>query len=167
MSSRANSYIGREFGHYQIKSVVACGSFGSVYLAQDLHLQRAVAIKIWDEAHTISAENREQFLQEARLLEKLKHPHIVPIYDLGIDDGLPYLVTEYAPSGSLQDLLKRRSPIPLQVKEAIDILAQIGNALYHAHQQSIIHRDLKPAVRKTINWFMRTSADPKCGTLSS
>src|SRR5260221_7910128 len=144
MSNRPDSCIGRYFGTYRITEEIACGSFGSVYKAQDVHLQRTVAIKILDEAHTTSTENREHFLQEARLLERLKHPHIVPIYDFGIDDGLPYVVTEYAPGGSLQDLLKRGSQRPLRVEDAIRILSQIGNALYYAHQQNIIHRDLKP-----------------------
>ena len=145
MSNRADSYIGRYVGTYRITREIACGSFGCVYMAQHTYLPRTAAIKILHEAHITSTENREHFLQEARFLERLKHPHIVPIYDFGMDDGLPYLVTEYAPGGSLQDLLKRESRTPLQVKEAVTILSQIGNALDYAHQQNIIHHDLKPA----------------------
>ncbi len=84
------------------------------------------------------------FLSEAKLLERLKHPLIIPIYEFGIDDGLPYLVLEYASGGSLRDLLNSWSRQPLPVAEAVLILSQIGDALYYTHQQGVIHHDLKP-----------------------
>ncbi|HLX57592.1 MAG TPA: serine/threonine-protein kinase [Ktedonobacteraceae bacterium] len=104
---------------------------------------RTVAIKI---LHTYldSTEERNRFLQEARLLERMKHPHILHIFDVGIDNGIPYLVAEYAPNGSLRDLIKRYSPNVLPIETSLSILSQIGQALEYAHRQNIIHRDLKP-----------------------
>lgn len=144
MRSR-DPYIGRIFNGYQIKSRIACGSFGCVYLAQHILLLRYAAIKLMHTAYLHSSREQKRFLQEARFLEVLKHPHILDIYDAGVDNGLPFLVTEYAAGGSLRDLLKRWSPHPLPVNNAISILSQIGYALHYAHQQNILHHDLKPA----------------------
>lgn len=144
MASR-NPYIGRYFGNYQITAEINCGSFGCVYRAQHAFLLRVAAIKVLHAARLHSRDARDKFIQEAQLLEKLKHPHILPIYEFGIDDGLPYLVTEYASGGSLRDLLRHRSFQPLPLGDAISITSQIGDALYYAHQQGIIHHDLKPA----------------------
>jgi tetratricopeptide (TPR) repeat protein/tRNA A-37 threonylcarbamoyl transferase component Bud32 len=91
-----------------------------------------------------SQKERDNFLQEAQLLEMLKHPNILPIHDVGIDDGIPYFVVEYAPNGSLRDRLQDHHLHPLPVDEALMILTQVGQGLSHAHQQNIIHRDLKP-----------------------
>ena len=144
MASR-NPYIGSYFGNYRITSEINCGSFGCVYRAQHAFLPRVAAIKLLHATRLQSQEAHEKFLQEAQLLEKLKHPHILPIYEFGVNNGLPYLVTEYASGGSLRDLLRRRSSLPLPLEEAIFIISQIGNALYYAHRRRIIHHDLKPA----------------------
>jgi serine/threonine protein kinase len=92
-----------------------------------------------------STQERDKFLQEAQLLEKLKHPHILPIIDVGIHDDIPYIITEYAAQGSLQERLQLQQNRPLPLQEAQTIVLQIGQALHFAHQQQIIHRDLKPA----------------------
>jgi serine/threonine protein kinase len=139
-----NSYIGSCFGNYQITDEIDCGSFGCVYRAQHAFLSRVAAVKLLHAARLLSRGAHDKFLQEAQLLEKLKHPHILSIYDFGIVDGLPYIVTEYASGGSLRDLIRRRAPQPLPLGEAISILSQVGDALYYAHQQGIIHHDLKP-----------------------
>lgn len=138
------SYIGKQIGSYRIIAQLDSGGFGSVYLAQHIFLSRMVAIKLLHMMHLGSFEARESFLQEARLLEALKHPHILPILDINVYSGFPYLVTEYAPNGSLRDLLKRYAPHPLPFTDALTILRQVGQALTYAHHQQIIHRDLKP-----------------------
>lgn len=139
------TYIGKQIGNYQIISEIARGSFGSVYLAQHIFLtDRNVAIKLLHTTHLNSKEESGRFLQEARFLETLKHPYILPILDVGIYERLPYLVTEYAPNGSLRDLIDRYHPQAMPQAEALTILSQVGQALHHAHQQHIIHRDLKP-----------------------
>src|SRR5260370_12769552 len=145
LMARENSYIGKQIGNYRIIEELASGSFGRVYKGVHIFLsKRVVAIKVLQRMYLGSQKEREGFLQEAQFLELLKHPHILPIYDVGIDDGIPYFVAEYAPKGSLRDLLQQRYPHPLLTDEAVSILTQIGQALQHAHQQNIIHRDLKP-----------------------
>src|SRR5579875_2902348 len=134
-----------EIGNYRIVREIDSGAFGRVYLAQHLLLKnRTVAIKLLHTTRLSSPEERENFLREAQFLEVLKHPYILPILDVGIHEGFPYLVAEYAPNGSLRDRIKRYAPHPLPVQETLTILTQIGQALYYAHQQHIIHRDIKP-----------------------
>jgi serine/threonine protein kinase len=142
----SDSYLGKVIGNYRIVAELGSGSFGVVYRGEHNFLPNRVgAIKLMHAAHLDSWQDRESFLLEARLLEMLKHPHILPILDVGIHEGFPYLVTEYAPNGSLRDRLQQIYPWMLPIKESIKILSQIGEALNHAHQQNIIHRDLKPA----------------------
>lgn len=141
-----NNYIGKALGNYRIVAQVGGGAFGNVYRAEHIHLQnRVVAIKIMHMAHLDSDEDRERFIKEARLLEKLAHPHILPIFDVGHSEGFPYLVTTYAASGSLRDRLRRIYPQQLPMNETLRILSQIGEAISFAHQQNVIHRDVKPA----------------------
>ncbi len=138
------SIIGRYIGNYRIIAEIGCGGFARVYRGEHLLLkERTVAIKF---LHTYlrSPEEGDRFLQEARILEKLRHHHILLIYDVGIDQGFPYLVAEYAPNGSLRDRLNRAAHHPLPTEDVVSILSQIGQALHFAHQQHIIHRDLKP-----------------------
>ncbi len=140
-----NDYINKIFGSYRITAKIASGGFALVYQGQHIILtERKAAIKLLHAKHLDSLEKRESFIQEARLLETLKHPHILPIYDINIaSDGTPYLVVEYAPNGSLEDRIKLHRPLPLD--EVLTILAQVGQALEHAHRHNVIHRDLKPA----------------------
>src|SRR6266550_8718608 len=143
--SSENSFIGKSLGNYRITDEIGSGSFGNVFQGQHTILtERTVAIKQLH-SHLGSPEERDQFLEEARLLERLKHPHILYIFDAGIHEGFPYLVAEYAPGGSLRDHLNKYAPNSLPIEEALTILSQIGQALHYAHQQNVIHRDLKPA----------------------
>jgi serine/threonine protein kinase len=139
-----NPYIGRYFGNYQVIAEIDCGSFGCVYQAQHTFLPRVAAIKLLHVARLRSQEAHNAFLQEAQLLERLKHSNILQIYEFGLDDGLPYLVIEYASRGSLRDLLNSRTSQLLPLRDVISIIAQVGQALYYAHQQGVIHHDLKP-----------------------
>jgi len=143
-----NDYIGEQTGNYRLIEELDSGGFGDVYRCEHIHIpDRMVAVKF---LHTRlrSQEERAQFLQEARLLAKLKHNHILPFIDFGFSKEIkdaPYLMTEYAPGGSLRDRLKKhKPPRPLSEAEALSILSQVGQALHYAHQQNIIHRDLKP-----------------------
>ncbi len=136
--------IGRQIGNYRIMAEIGSGGFARVFRGEHLLLkERVVAIKF---LHTYlsSPEEGARFLQEAGMLETLRHHHILLIYDVGIDEGFPYLVAEYAPNGSLRDRLKQSAPHPLPTEEVIKILSQVGQALHFAHQHHIIHRDLKP-----------------------
>ena len=138
-------YLGREIGNYRIERRIASGSFGTVYLAQHLYLkERTVVIKMLHAVHLGSDEEKEQFLQEAQILETLKGlPNILPLLDFGIDDNVPYMITEYAQQGSLRMRMRQRGAL-LSQQEALTIIEQVGYGLQNAHNQGIIHRDLKP-----------------------
>ena len=135
--AKGNGYIGKQIGNYRVTAKIASGSYGTVYRAQHTILPRIVAIKVMHVTHLNSQRERDSFLKEARLLEKLKHPHILPVFDVGIEDDSPYMVAEYASKGSLRSLLKRYARRPVPLEEGLRVLAQIGEALQQAHQQGI------------------------------
>src|SRR5205823_4365122 len=100
-------YIDRCIGNYRIVALLGSGGFGSVYRGVHTILtDRTVAIKILH-TYLASMEECNRFLQEARLLEHMHHPYILHIFDVGIDNRVPYLVAEFASNGSLRDLIKR------------------------------------------------------------
>ncbi len=139
---------GEQIAGYRVLTRLGCGGFGCVYLGQHPRLiNRFVAIKVFT-GNVESEEEQARFLQEALLLDQLRHPHILPILDIGIEEdrlrgSLPYLITEYAPNGSLRDRLEA-IPGPLSPKEALPILSQVGKALQYAHEHDVVHCDLKP-----------------------
>ena len=139
-----NHYIGVQINNYTITKELASGGFGSVFLAQHNKLHRTIAIKLLLAAHLGSQQQQEQFMQEALLLDKVKHQYVLPILDVGVYTTIPYIMMEYASGGSLRDRLNRSPTQPLPPQETLTILSQVGQALQHAHQQGIIHRDIKP-----------------------
>ena len=140
-----DKYIGKQISNYHITKAIDSGTFGRVYQGVHLYLSnRIVAIKVMHRTYLGSPQQRENFLQEARFLEQLKHPHILPIYDVGVDEGFPYIVAEFAARGSLCNRLERYEPNLMPLDEALEILSQVGQALQYVHEQNIVHRDLKP-----------------------
>lgn len=112
--------IPQSFGKYRILEEIARGSFGRVYRGEDTSRHNhPVAIKVMHAAHLASPQERSTFLQEAQLLTMLRHPHIVPVLDVGIEEELPYLVMEYAANGSLHQRLQSLAPRPLPLQDAL------------------------------------------------
>lgn len=130
-------------GNYHLLELLGNGTYGQVFRATHRFLaKREVAVKIMRNMHWFDEQRQKRFLAEATILEKLQHPHILPILDAGIADGTPYLVTAYVSGGSLRQRLQDKSlssPIA-----ALRVLTQLASALQFAHDQQIIHRDLKP-----------------------
>ncbi len=139
------SYVGKQIGNNSVLKALGSGTYGQIYWGkQGVLTTQFVAIKILNTAYLDSHDKRDSFLLEAQFLRRLKHSHILPIIDAGLHEGLPFIVTEYAPHGSLRDLLNHQFTSPLPINETQAILSQIGQALSYAHQHNIIHRDLKP-----------------------
>src|SRR5215211_2598100 len=127
--------------HYRILEPIGAGGVGAVYKAYDNKLQRTVAIKLLPSEYVAQQDRRRRFFQEARAASALSHPHILTIYEVGEDDGRPYIAMEYVEGQTLRDKIKNNG---LQLKEALDIAIQIAAGLSRAHESGIIHRDLKP-----------------------
>lgn len=133
------------FGNYCAHEPLARGGFGQVYRGEHRYLsQRVVAIKVMHNAPLQTQQERDEFLREANLLELLKHPAILPILDVGIQENVPYLITEYASGGSLRQRLLARQGQLLPFDEVLAILNPVANALHFSHEHQVIHRDLKP-----------------------
>ncbi|HEY2941950.1 MAG TPA: serine/threonine-protein kinase, partial [Vicinamibacteria bacterium] len=126
---------GSRLGPYEIVSLLGAGGMGEVYKARDTRLDRIVAIKVLPPDVSGDPAQRRRFEREARTISKLSHPHICPLYDVGEQDGLSFLVMEYLEGESLADRLSR-GPLPLE--EALRYARQIAEALEEAHQHGIV-----------------------------
>ncbi len=138
--------IGRQFGSYRLVQILGHGAFGSVYLGKHFLLEHKppVAIKVLNTTLN-TQEEIDRFFQEAVLLDELTHPNILPIIDANLYEDFPFFVTEYAPGGSLRDVLDRLDGALMPLEDVMHLLNQIGLGLQHAHDLDIVHRDLKPA----------------------
>jgi serine/threonine protein kinase len=141
--------IGKTLGHYAILVKIGAGGMGEVYQARDTRLDRLVAIKVLPEGRASNRDAAERFDREARTIASLTHPNICTLFDVGVHDGLPFLVMELLDGDTLADLL-RTGPLP--GPDVLRIAAQIARALAAAHARNVVHRDLKPAnVKITVN----------------
>ncbi len=131
----------RVIGRYEVKSKIARGGMATVYHAYDPRFERDVAIKVLPEAFLHDPQFRVRFEREAKMIALLEHPAIVPVYDFGEHDGMPYIVMRYMSGGSLTERLK---PGPMSLAETAQMVFRLAPALDAAHARSIIHRDLKP-----------------------
>lgn len=134
--------LGR-LAHYEVKSVIGRGGFGSVFRAFDEKLHRVVAIKVLAPAFAANGAARNRFIREARAAAAVKNEHVVGIYDVQQDAQPPYLVMEMIDGVSLQDKIDKHGA--LGVKEILRIGMQIAEGLAAAHKQGLVHRDIKPA----------------------
>ena len=129
-------------GRYRLGDAIGTGGSGTVYLADDLSLGRQVAVKVLHSSLVGDEAFVERFRTEARLVASLADPHVVSIYDWGVD-GQAYLVTEYLGGGSLRSILS--SGRTLSPSQMLMVSLEACRALDHAHRQGIVHRDVKPA----------------------
>ncbi len=129
-------------GKFELTEVVGSGSFGNVYKARDVELGRTVAVKVPRTGYFTTPEAEARFLGEGRSAAKLKHPGIVPVYDIGHEGGMPYIVSEFIEGATTLDELIRTGPLPH--RQAARLTELVADALDYAHDRNIIHRDIKP-----------------------
>ncbi len=131
---------GQQLGNYQLTHVLGTGGFAEVYLGEHIHLNRQAAVKVL--TTMLNAEEIERFRAEARLIAGLTHPHIVQVLDFDVKEGVPFLVMQYAPGGTLR---KRFPPgSPARPATLLPFVQQVASALQYAHDHKLIHRDIKP-----------------------
>jgi serine/threonine protein kinase len=134
---------GQMLGPYRIINQVGRGGMATVYKAYQPSVDRYVAIKVLPSQLAESREFATRFQQEARIIAKLEHPHILPVFDYGESDGVTYFVMRYMDAGTLKEKMIEGRPLPLQ--EIDRLFTQLADALSYAHSRGVIHRDLKPA----------------------
>jgi serine/threonine protein kinase len=133
---------GQMLGAYRIINQVGQGGMATVYKAYQPSMDRNVAIKVLPRQLAESAEFAARFQQEARIIARLEHPHILPVFDFGETDGVTYFVMRYLEAGTLKTKMEAG---PLALNEIDRLFTQLAEALNYAHGHGIVHRDLKPA----------------------
>jgi serine/threonine protein kinase len=134
--------IGR-LGTYRVLKVLGAGGMGVVFQAEDPKLKRLVALKAMLPALAASGTNKDRFLREARAAAAIEHDHIIPIFQVDEDRGVPFIAMPFLRGESLEDRLKRERKLPLE--EALRIAKETAEGLGAAHERNMIHRDIKPA----------------------
>ena len=137
--------IGSQISHYRILSKIGKGGMGEVYLAEDLQLDRKVALKFLPEGQVPDETSRRRLLREANAAARLDHPFITKVYEVGQGDaapGIPFIAMELVEGETLRERLTRG---PLSTPDAVRVASEIADALEFARQRGIVHRDLKPA----------------------
>lgn len=142
-------------GNYDLISELGRGGMGVVYKAQDRRLGRLVALKVTLAGGHSGATERQRFQLEVEAGARLQHPNIVQVYEVGEEDGRPYMAMEFCPGGSLEDQIRDQPQPP---RESARLVATLAEALHEAHQAGIIHRDVKPA-----NVLLAANGTPKLG----
>lgn len=156
--------------HYRIVSKIGAGGMGEVYLAEDPRLGRKVALKVLPPEFTSDKQRLRRFEQEARTASALNHPNIVTIYEVGAENDLNFIVTEFIDGQTLRQ--KIRAGL-LTLNEALDITQQITSALVAAHEAGIVHRDIKPenimirpdGLAKVLDFGLAKSSAPALGSI--
>jgi WD40 repeat protein/tRNA A-37 threonylcarbamoyl transferase component Bud32 len=136
----------KHVGRYRILDRLGAGGMGTVYKAHDPQLNRIVAVKVprFDGPQSLQEQGRQRFVREARVAAGVRHPHVCPIYDVGEQDGVPYVVMAFVEGESLAERLRDRGRFE-DCREAVALVRQVGEGLAAVHAVHIIHRDLKPA----------------------
>jgi eukaryotic-like serine/threonine-protein kinase len=132
---------GTKLGRYEIRSKLGEGGMGEVYLALDTELDRTVAIKILPEALASNEQRLRRFIQEAKAVSALNHPHILTIHEIGNTDSTRFIATEFIDGETLRDRIRRGSQ---KLHDVLEFAVQTTSAVAAAHAAGIIHRDIKP-----------------------
>jgi serine/threonine-protein kinase len=138
----STTLTGQRIGGYRIIERVGRGGMGTVYKAEQVDLQRIVALKVISEEHTKDKEFVELFIHEARAAAKLNHPNVVQVYDVKRHNEYYYFSMEFVSGGSVQEILNQKRKIPWQ--DALGMLLDSARGLDYAHRKGIVHRDVKP-----------------------
>ncbi len=137
----SSSHLAEQIGHYRIIALIGEGGMGEVYLAEDTRLNRKIALKILPIQFTKEADRVARFQRESRAASALNHPNIITIFEIGQDQNIHFIASEYIEGDTLRQKLGRGK---LRIKEAIEITLQIASALAAAHSAGLVHRDIKP-----------------------
>jgi serine/threonine protein kinase len=132
---------GTKLGRYQIRSPLGAGGMGEVYLAQDTHLNRKVALKVLPSDLINDRQRLLRFEREAQAASALNHPNILTIHEIGVEGNTHFIATEFIEGETLRHKLQT---MRLEIKETLTIATQIAAALDEAHRHGIVHRDIKP-----------------------
>jgi eukaryotic-like serine/threonine-protein kinase len=132
--------VGQQLGNYRLTHLLGQGGFADVYLGEHAYLKTPAAIKVLQTR--VTNDDLTSFIQEAQNIARLVHPHIIRIFDFGIDGNTPFLVMDYAPQGTLRQRYPKGTRLSLATLALY--VKQVADALQYAHDEKLIHRDIKP-----------------------
>ncbi len=134
--------IGTRLGPYELVEEIGKGGMATVYRAYQPGMDRFVAVKVIHRSVAADVSSLERFQREARLVTRLEHPHVLPIYDYNALHNPPFIIMRYLESGTLKDVMEE---IRLPLSEVAYMMRQVASALDYAHRQGVVHRDIKPS----------------------
>ena len=136
------SKVGQQYSQYRIISLLGSGGMGEVYVAEDQQLRRKAALKFLATELSTHSDHMERFMREARAASALNHPNICTIYEINSQGDSPFIAMELIDGETVSAMIRRRRR---NIRQTLEIAAQVSAALAEAHEAGIVHRDIKPA----------------------